>query len=112
MNSVAETLRAARAKIADPDHWTKGYFARPAKRSAVEVEPTDPSAGAWCALGALKAVDGPYEHAAVYLLAEAIEGRVGAHENHVWQFNDREGTRHRDILRKFDQAIKLAEARQ
>lgn len=116
MNSVSETLEAARAKIADTKHWTKRALARPSKYSIREVYPDEAKAGAWCALGAIKAVDGEYEQQAIVALARVIEPSrdvsyfVNA-QMIVADFNDPEHRAHKDVLAKFDEAIAQAKAR-
>ena len=113
--SVVETLRAARALIEDPKHWTKGALAKPGKRSADEetVNVNDPIAGAWCAVGAITRVDGAYESLALIALAKAI-GSIGTFypdtaKNDIIYYNDLGSTRHRGVMRAFDKAIALAE---
>jgi hypothetical protein len=49
--TVAETLIAARALIADPVHWTQEVHAR--DKHGMPVLPTDPDATCFCADGAL-----------------------------------------------------------
>lgn len=114
MNSVAETLRAARAKIEDPKHWTKEALARTSRNAKNEVDFNDPKAGAWCALGAISAVDGPFENDAIQVLCRVITGVTvyGASftPTNIWEFNDAPRRRHSEILRKFDEAIALAES--
>lgn len=117
VNSVAETLRAAKAKIADPEHWTQGALARPSRRSPLELDADAVGAGAWCAVGAIRAVDGIYELDAIDTLCVAIIGwhvtPIGRmYEGDIIDFNDRRTTRHADVLRKFDEAIALAESRE
>lgn len=106
--SVADTLRAARALIEDPKHWTKRAYARPSKWATDERAPESLEAGAWCALGALRRIDGPYELSAISALSRVISGGTGTIA--VWRFNDDPERRHRDILKVFDKAIALAEA--
>lgn len=102
---VAATLRQARAVIEEPQHWTKGTMARTSKRGE-SVSPDSRTAVVWCALGAIKKVDGPYEEPAIKALAYAISGwAVG--ERHVYIYNDSTVRRHSDVLKKFDQAIEL-----
>lgn len=55
--SVSDDLVRARALIADPACWTRGASAR--DESGREVDPDDPSACRWCALGAVVAVVPP-----------------------------------------------------
>jgi hypothetical protein len=115
-DGVAATLRAARALIADPKHWTKGVLAKPSKHAGYACSPTDERAGAWCAIGALARVDGPYEVEALITLATAgfpdgdtISSAMRARD-YIVEFNDDDGRRHRDIMRLFDRAIARAEA--
>lgn len=116
VNSVAETMRAARAKIEDPKHWIKGNYARVEKNNPIAVDVRDPRAQCWCAVGALMSVDGPYMVDAAVVLAEAIIGPPifgpSYARDRIVTFNDAAGRRHRDVLRKFDEAIALAESRQ
>jgi hypothetical protein len=109
---VSATLIAARDKIAAPERWCKGTYARPDSHSERELEPRDPRAGAWCALGALAYVDGPYEEAASKTLAEVITDWPHARAGAVYVYNDDPMTRHRDIMAKFNKAIKLAQSRE
>lgn len=119
LGSVAETLRLARAVIEDSAHWTKGALAKPSKRSNDfnSVPVADPHAGAWCAVGAISRVDGPFESAAIIALAQVINPddvytcEVSARPV-VIDFNDTPGRRHKEILKKFDAAIAAAEALQ
>lgn len=105
--SVAETLRAARALIEDPKHWIKGAEAQTSKRGSW-VDARSPEAGAWCMIGALQAVDGPYEHRALALLAAVI--RPDGFPDDIGDYNDAGHRRHRDVLAKFDRAIRKAES--
>lgn len=113
--SVAETLRRARNLIEDPKHWIKGALAKPSKysRNIPILNPNDPEAGAWCALGAINRVDGPYEDAAVKMLAFVIGGYEYAYvegaRGEVTGFNDRPVRLHADVLSAFDRAIAKAE---
>lgn len=114
-SSVVETLKLARAKIEDPKHWTKGALARRSKRGGEEAVDSD-QATVWCALGAIKAVDGPFEDNAIDLLCQAIVGGsvTGAKlaDANISSFNDHPSTKHLDVIRKFDEAIVLAEGTQ
>jgi hypothetical protein len=118
--SAAETLRAARALIEDPKHWTKGVYAATSKRSAEwsEVFVGSERAVCWCSLGALRRVDGPHEDAARGLLADAInpqwrtQGEYPYVNEVIYRFNDARHRRHREVLAKFDEAIALAEAQE
>lgn len=52
--TVVEILKAARARIATPEHWCQGKMAVDAEGNSVPV--ASPDAVRWCALGALYAV--------------------------------------------------------
>lgn len=115
--TVVETLRAAKAVIADPAHWTKGAEARIAKRPkryASKIQVNDPEAAAWCALGALRKVDGPHELSAVRALAHAIY--VDFNQAYAYwtitNFNDEAERRHREVMAVFDRAIKAEEKKE
>lgn len=114
-SNVVETLRAARALIAESKHWTQGGYARRSKRAEGTVGPHDPDAQAWCAVGALKRINGPHQHAAALLLAEAVLDQpvfsVGNAQDRIVHFNDADGRRHRDVVQAFDKAIAKAEGR-
>lgn len=107
--SVADTLRAARALIADPKHWIKGALAKPSKRSPYGVSPQDWTVTCWCSIGALIAIDGPYEEAAREVLEKAVRLRPRFQWAIVEDFNDNRSTRHADVMDAFDKAIALAE---
>lgn len=47
---TVDILRAAREKIARPEHWTKGMYAR--ATDGEYAAPRSPRAVCWCALGA------------------------------------------------------------
>lgn len=114
--SVVETLRAARALIEDPSRWIKNDLARKSKHSQFVVWPEDTEAGAWCSVGALRRVDGPFERDAMQVLANAVQGTFGvrydAPNAEIIMFNDAARRRHKEVLAKYDQAIALAEAEQ
>lgn len=101
--SVVDDLKAARELIADPNHWTKGSFARDA--SGQTCSPTSEFAVCWCASGALRKVEGcqldDLPVAWDYLSTCVPGGSVAA-------FND--GARlHAAVLKMYDKAIALAE---
>jgi len=107
-SSVAETLQRAKALIEDPSRWIKGAFAKPNKNAADWfTHGAHPKAGAWCMLGAVERVDGPFEVEAKRTLAKAISGFEWI--DGVSEYNDAPHRRHRDVLKKFDKAIALAE---
>lgn len=97
---MLETLKAARALIADPKHWTRGTFARdangePCASGAVE-------AVCFCALGALKRV------APSWTLVDAIQQHIYNLDREalmlgVAGINDNLG--HAAVLALFDRVI-------
>lgn len=97
MTPVKETLIAARAKIADPKHWTQNYLAHDI--SGRPISPYSPNAVCWCALGAIESVSRGRIGPAVMTLSSVIEGPVS-------QFNDTHT--HAEILAAFDRAIEGA----
>lgn len=116
--SVADTLRRARALIAEPDRWVKGVYATsdPTEPEEHEVPLDSPRAVAWCAIGAVRRVDGPYEQLALEALADAIapdrRWSYTPTTTTIYQFNDASRRKHTGLLQKFDRAIKAAEKAQ
>ena len=94
-----EILIGARALIAEPENWCQDVSARSSINRA--VDPDDPAACRFCALGAIIRVGGYSEarYAATTLLDDE-EMEMG-----VTVFNDAPGTTHDDILALFDRAI-------
>jgi hypothetical protein len=97
--TTAEVLQKARDLIADESRWTHGYYAR--DEQGFDVEPNEPSATCWCALGAVyhvldttedEALDGPAAIKALYL-----DERVPV------EINDVDG--HEAVLALYDRAI-------
>lgn len=110
VTSVADTLRRAKALISQPGHWTQHSEARTGGGSS--VMPSNPRATRWCAIGAIRRVDGPYEADATQLLAEAVLGKrkmSGSQYSLISNFNDKAGRLHKTVLAKFDLAIAAAE---
>ena len=102
----SELLIKAKAVIADPKHWTQGWYAHNAEGQ--DVEPAEPDAVCWCSLGALKKVaheenaNGACFAATEYLAVVAAEcGYSG-----ISDFND--NLSHEAVMREWDEAIKLA----
>jgi hypothetical protein len=104
MSEVAETLRAARELIADPERWTQGVFARDAEGRS--VDPSDDRAVRWCAAGAIwRVATVAHGWCDAYWLARDAAER--AHDSGLTEVNDRLG--HQAVLRVLDQAIAAAE---
>lgn len=103
--TVVETLKAARALIAAPEHWVRNSWAMTADNRA--CQPTNPIAVKFCALGALRHVDGEHERNAEWFLEDASHTlRPGAT---VIFINDHPDFGHDQVLRIYDLAIKAAE---
>jgi hypothetical protein len=107
---LVDTAAAARAKIANRANWCKGALAKRSYRSQHSVPFYHAEAGAWCAYGAAKAVDGTHEDLAVHLLAHAARPGVAGLPSIRWiyDYNDAPGTRHAGVLAMYDRAIALA----
>lgn len=102
----SELLIKAKAVIADPEHWTKGWYAQDAKGRS--TGPAKSNAVCWCSAGALKKVaheESTYSTrfaAAKYLVEVAAEfGYSG-----IPDFND--NSSHETVMQAWDKAIQLA----
>lgn len=100
LDSTKETLIAARDLIKDEARWARGWYAR--DETGANVEADNPKAVAWCAMGALKKVDGPFEWNAVNALATVCSKRPNGS---ILRTNDFGG--HTEILACFEEAIRL-----
>jgi hypothetical protein len=95
-------ISAARSLIADPAHWCQGTYAR--DNRGYPINPIDPDACSWCALGALA-------RAAVDVGASPGTGagavdilyRVSDSASTVVGVNDRDG--HEAVIALFDRAL-------
>lgn len=96
--TVKEVLIAARAKIADPAHWTQFEYAR--RISGFGVSPESTYAECWCAIGALASVVGDTARAEKSAPYNALLDAMG---EDVDNFNDTHT--HAEVLAKFDEAI-------
>ncbi len=102
----SELLTKAKAVIADPKHWTQGWYAKDAEGQP--VGPRESYAVCWCSLGALDKVaheENTYKTclaATGYLFEASAEcGYIG-----IPYFND--NSSHEAVMRAWDKAIKLA----
>lgn len=102
--SAVDVLRAARAKIADPSAWTKGVAARDALGEA--IEPEDPSACCWCAIGALRAACDDVDVRIALKLA--LLNTIGFASYGLAEFNDR--STHASVIGAFDITIARLDA--
>lgn len=109
MGPIESLLTEARAKIADPAHWTRFALARDEHGRAVGTAAE--SAVCYCAVGALYAA---YDKIwtimdkicnARLILCESTPGAC------IEDFNDDPNRSHLDILAVYDKAISLANER-
>ena len=101
----ADILRAAKARIATPERWTRGTMARDEDGNGVAS--VSDHACAWCSLGAMEAEAGASTRARVYAiraLNRAIDNKP------IDDWNDAPGRTHAEVLAAFDRAIAIAEA--
>ena len=102
MATIAELLRAARAKIERPECWTRGECARDADGHKIGVKSA--RAASWCALGAMMAQGCTQRKAAEILAPHLPENKCWL----VYEYNDRDAA-HADILNLYDRAIAASE---
>jgi hypothetical protein len=100
--TTLEVLKAAREKIADPAHWTKGEIAR--DKFGMDSMSKSPDACAWCAMGAIWNVSPNVEVRAEAFNALDVQTYLG-----VPEFND--SHTHPEVLALFDKAIAAEEAK-
>jgi len=102
--TTLEALKAARALIADPSHWTQGALARNARGN--RVRPWSEHAVRWCAEGASIRVCGPN----FGLRGRLVGVLFGDGADAPWVVNDDQG--HAAVLAMYDRAIAAEQARQ
>lgn len=106
-SSTVDTLVRARALIEDESNWVTGNYA--VDHDGFPVDPQSFRASRWCALGALKRIDGEFETTAKRVLNNVI-----AHDfdmGGIIELNDarKEGVNNHDrVLEAFDKAIERA----
>jgi hypothetical protein len=103
MEAATVLLIRARERIADPSRWVQQYRAVDADRT--RVDPTDPSAVRWCAMGALDAEAGerPERHDGddLWHAQRRLYAAAGRTPEYI---NDELG--HAAVLEMFDEAIR------
>ncbi len=97
MSAPVEKLKEARELVARPGGWTQGTFAETAEGTAVNE--SDPSAVAFCMMGACLRVGGGL---GTIDLLRPIIGQPA-----TWQ--DQDGRTQAEVVAAFDRAIALAE---
>jgi len=101
--TTLEILEAARALIAEPEHWTKHVRAR--NRWHEEVSPKSDDARQWCAVGAIeRSCDIESRSRLFDLLRDGLPDRAL-----VGDFND--SHTHAEVLDLFDRAIAAERAK-
>lgn len=130
--SDVEVLKAARAKIEQPEAWAQGHFAyRPPNgepwraasvqggQALVQTNQTDPEAVCWCTLGAVMSVgrgNAVDDYAPLRYVLFALRDVTKAGPamdlqlRDVVAFNDAPHRTHSEVLNLLDVAIQLAEA--
>ncbi len=105
MTTVKELLTEARRTITDPDRWTTRVMARDVSMEA--VDPYDPRAQRWCAIGSLMLASVTLAPTRAY--EEAVDALLdGAGDRGLFETNDQLG--HAAVLAMFDRAIEGAKA--
>lgn len=108
-----EILKKARALITEPERHTTGSYAKDV--SGLVVNPTDPHATCWCALGAIAHSVGAdyimyHNPSTTYCeVLRALENASGTWHGrkNIARFNDTYG--HAEVLALFDRAIAAEE---
>jgi hypothetical protein len=103
MNLILDCIVAARARIADPAHWTQKAYARTADKEA--CGPNSPNAVCWCAAAALEChnVISP-----AHLLAEL--GALPVADPDMFTLTSwNDSHTHAEVLELFDRAIVAAQ---
>jgi len=111
--TTLEQLLDARSRISRPRDWVQGGSAQ--TLMGEWIEPNNPRAVAWCAYGACRAacLEFPLDESVTgWLLVddridEAFDQLHPDYDRGYIDFNDEEDTKHEQILRIFDLAIKL-----
>ena len=98
--TLNQTLAAARAKIANPANWTKGWTARDADGAKVFFD--DPAAVCWCPMGA---IDATAQNDDVGWLSKiALRDAIGTIA-YIAPWNDCHVRTHAEVIAAFDRAI-------
>ncbi len=102
---MKDILLKARAKIAEPAHWCRGYYAKDILNRVCEHD--YPGAVAFCAIGAMRNVEPDFnERCNAVDLLDKVSRRLFGHML-VWVNDNRD---HEQVLQVFDTAIMEATA--
>ena len=107
MNTI-ETLKAARALITKPKHWTRKFFAR--HKNGSPIGATERNAVCFCPAGAVEHVLGD-KTPLWYECVSILDYHVPSPYHCTFDFNDNRRTTHADVLSFFDRAIAAEEAK-
>ena len=107
---VARVLRAARERIATPERWTQGEYARTDKGDALPADDIlSRRASCWCAVGALRAAGVWSDDGNQF--TRALADAIGLLDDYcIPDWNDTPGRTHAEVLDAFSKAIELAES--
>jgi len=102
-------LRDAKAKIQNPENWTKGLYAKDSHGHP--VPPQNPAAVCWCALGAIKAItdNGRVEDSTADFLYRAFDMNRKSFSGAACPVDVNDRLHHQKVLELYDLAIKIAE---
>jgi hypothetical protein len=106
MTTVRTILEAARAKIAEPEHWCQHAFAT--TKDDMPCGTLEPDAVKWCATGTFMSLDIADTAERTYLLDKVLDTLRSSipgrnYYNKIEQFND--SHTHAEVLDLFDKAI-------
>jgi hypothetical protein len=99
--SAVNELRAVRAIVADPAHWTQGAYAKDS--IGLQVTPQSNQAVCFCLAGAL------HKAKANYMAGRFVENLTGIGDIIDW--NDAPGRTHDQVLDLLDRAILAADTK-
>jgi hypothetical protein len=116
---ASQALQAARKLISDKKRWVRDYLAvrKDEWMGRVACSTKSKNAEAFCALGAVKRVNGPAERAATAYLRQAalrylqVNGTSDDEKpvnKHIFKVNDNKRYGHKHVLKVFTNAIRRA----
>lgn len=101
-------LRKAKARIADPAKWTKGWIVKDTHGRHLSWGSIDDPDSCLCADGALFAVKPAGAMPIGLSLSLTLAAKSFGYEM-ASKFNDAPETKHADVMRLFDKAAEIAE---
>ena len=114
--NASEVLTSAKALIADPQNWCKGYHAVDSDNNRVSAN--SENACAWCSMGAIQKsmrIDSTINYlrveSAVFSTIEGVIMEYSGEYDTIMSFNDACETQHADVMQVFDAAIERLENR-